>query len=221
VIKMAKIVLQEENISAERQSQEEPKKLRKKNARRAAKIKLQIGRAQKNVQKAEQKVTRAQAKLEAKKGQVQALEQKLSRFHSKQHATNGSVSDDQANLSPLDTSVYDENGEAISETYLASLPPAEGRDDIATGAQDQPNVATEEAYQSPLSDTVGPVASSSAPDEDAEASMETNLSSPPPVEGRDDIPATDAETQHTAEHEEAPPEEIGSSHSKPTRRRRS
>ena len=63
---------------------QETKKQRKKQAKREAKALLKLGRAKEGVQKSEQKVARAQERLEASRTYLRKLEAKVAEMHASQ-----------------------------------------------------------------------------------------------------------------------------------------
>jgi hypothetical protein len=73
-------------------SQDEAKQQRKKLAKREAKLMLQIGRVQKDMHKAEQKIAKAQANLEATRTNLQDFEDKLVHVRTLLEASNGHAS---------------------------------------------------------------------------------------------------------------------------------
>src|SRR5437867_2630863 len=95
-------------------SQTATKKQRKKQAKREAKNMLKLEQARKDVQRAEQKVAKAQAQLEARRTRLRELEGGTMQ---QQHPSDQTSSGQQTSTStPAD--------------QVTSLPPAEGRADI-------------------------------------------------------------------------------------------
>ena len=113
---------------------QETKKQRKKQARREAKLLLKLGQARDDVQKAEQKVAKAQARLEASRTHLRDLEAKVQEVHTPQgeaqpemsNANNGQPE----NATTNQTSAPLTAKSSTPTNQVTSLPPAEGRADI-------------------------------------------------------------------------------------------
>ncbi|HWS84815.1 MAG TPA: hypothetical protein VN207_11225 [Ktedonobacteraceae bacterium] len=63
--------------------QDEAKKQRKKQAKREAKLMLELGDARKDVQRAEQKFSKAQSNLEASRSRLREIEEELAQIRDK------------------------------------------------------------------------------------------------------------------------------------------
>jgi hypothetical protein len=119
--------------------QDEAKKQRKKQAKREAKLMLELGDARKDVQRAEQKFSKAQSNLEASRSRLREIEEELARIRNK-HTEQpvppvGTAPEEQSHEQLEDTRVPDqgesyEDNEAVEELHQSSLPPVEGRSDI-------------------------------------------------------------------------------------------
>ena len=97
------------------------KKQRKKQAKREAKTMLRLEQSRKDVQKAEQKVARAQAQLEARRTRLHNLEAEVEKMQKDESNSSGSAVNDGNTSQEQETAPTNEP---------VSLPPSEGRTDI-------------------------------------------------------------------------------------------
>ena len=120
------------------------KKQRKKQARREAKLLLKLGQARDDMQKAEQKVAKAQARLEASRTHLHDLEAKVQEVHAPQ----GEAQPEMSNAN---------NGQPENATtnQVTSLPPAEGRTDIPGDVPQKASSPSAEAEPTSESSTSG------------------------------------------------------------------
>jgi hypothetical protein len=169
---MAKMVTDISTTSAQ-----DSKKQRKKQAKREAKLMLKLDQARQDVQKAEQKVAKAQANLEVAHNQVHDLEERLAQLHTSQE--NHVVAPGHPNGTPeqpVDTSYVTQQPatEQVHDTGEV-VPPAEGRSDIPAGEENP--------------------ADCSATTEQQESIVEMHHESIPPAEGRVDVSQEDVGTR--------------------------
>lgn len=144
---------------------------RKKQAKREAKLMLKIEQAKKDVQKAEQKVARAQTNLEGSRTQLRDLEQKLNEARASEQPETQTIQERQTRspeaqhaqnngTSSQDISV---NGEKIQATEYSST------------NEDQPLTQAEsDTTSSPLSESPAVIAQTDAPAPDDIALSEGN-----------------------------------------------
>lgn len=111
-------------------------KEQKKQAKREAKLKLKMEFLQKNIQKAERKASKANADADTLRAQLHELNERLNHSHTPSN---------QQEVEP-DTTAY-EDKDAIEELHQASLPPAEGRNDINSNGTSSPVDTTTEPTQ--------------------------------------------------------------------------
>jgi hypothetical protein len=124
-------------------------KEQKKQAKREAKLKLKIGLMQKNLQKAERKATRANADVDTLRAQLHELNEQLSLNHAPSNHQEVEPDTTEAEQTVTNTGSAPseephEDKEAIEELHLASLPPAEGRNDINSNPTSSPAEPTQE-----------------------------------------------------------------------------
>jgi seryl-tRNA synthetase len=121
-------------------TQDEGKKQSKKQEKREAKMLIEVEEARKEVKKAEQKLAKAQSNLEASRIRLQELEEGLVQIckkHSEQpEPPVVTAPAEQSYEHPEEIKVPDqgesyEDREAVEELHQSSLPPVEGRSDIA------------------------------------------------------------------------------------------
>ncbi len=146
-------------------SEDASKKQRKQQAKREAKLMLKVEQAKKDVQKAEQKLARAQTNLEDARKQQHNLEEKVARLRAPQQESHNGIpaaaptSSDQSqavfttNDAPLTLSTPFINQSADTNNTLdttsppdttssADQPPAEGRTDVS---QEQTTPSTDQS----------------------------------------------------------------------------
>ncbi|HEY4036694.1 MAG TPA: hypothetical protein VGL94_22285 [Ktedonobacteraceae bacterium] len=120
-------------------AQDEAKKQRKKQAKREAKLMLELGEARKDLQRAEQKFSKAQSNLEASRSRLHEIEEQLAQIrnrHTEQpEPPVGTTPVEQSYEHPEEIRVPDQgesytDREAVEELHQSSLPPVEGRSDI-------------------------------------------------------------------------------------------
>jgi hypothetical protein len=105
------------------------KKQRKKQAKREAKAMLKLEQSRKDVHKAEQKVVRAQAQLEASTTRLRNLEAEAEKMHpSHSDSEADTTSTDQQ--APTQTNTEDYANASTPDNQVTSLPPVEGRTDV-------------------------------------------------------------------------------------------
>jgi len=124
-------------------AQDEAKKQRKKQAKREAKLMLELGDARKDVQRAEQKLSKAQSNLEASRSRLREIEEELAQIRDK-HTEQpeppvGTAPVEQSHEQLEEMRVPDpgesyEDKEAVEELHQSSLPPVEGRSAILNGS---------------------------------------------------------------------------------------
>ncbi|GAC1506066.1 MAG: hypothetical protein NVS2B12_20250 [Ktedonobacteraceae bacterium] len=148
---------------------------------------LQVEQAKKDVRRAEQKVTKVQSELQAYKTRLNELEGTLAQLQHAGKATgeaNIHASDAAQAGRDASASTSHEQSAAGSELQTSSSLPAEGRNDLNTGAAAQTATTTTD-------------------------SIELQPASPPPAEGRNDIALEDAAGASTsAETGNTPSENI-------------
>ncbi len=135
------------------------KKQRKKQARREAKLLLKLGQARDDMQKAEQKVAKAQARLEASRTHLRDLETKVQEVHAPQgeapaemsNANNGQPE----NATTNQTSAPFTAESSTPTNQVTSLPPAEGRTDIPGDVPQKASSPSAEAEPTSESSTSG------------------------------------------------------------------
>lgn len=124
-------------------AQDEAKKQRKKQAKREAKLMLELGDARKDVQRAEQKFSKAQSNLEASRSRLREIEEELAQIRDKHTEQSEPPVEaapvEQSHQQLEETGVPDqgnsyEDNEAVEELHQSSLPPAEGRSDILSNS---------------------------------------------------------------------------------------
>ncbi len=196
---------------------------RKKQAKREAKLMLKIEQAKKDVQKAEQRVARAQATLEGSRTQLRDLEQKLNEARASeqpetqtiqerqtrspevQHArNNGASSQEQLSTAPgtpqADTA-------AMEAFHIASISPSEGRDDIGTAQNTAQTEAEDQSAQQVINAEIGSSFEPAEGREDISVNGEkiqaTEYSST-----NEDQPLTQAESDTTSSPSSEPPDVI-------------
>jgi hypothetical protein len=158
--------------------QAETKKQRKKQAKREAKIMLKLEQARKNVQKAEQKVARAQSNLEASNAHVHELEGRLSQLQTPEEGLShlqaaeephDSTSSNGAGTAEQNVEVIPQDESVSPSGQVASMLPAEGRDDVSAVESNDPSPQPEEVTQATVGGVDQPTAehdSGSVEDED-------------------------------------------------------
>ncbi len=176
--------------------QEDEQKARKKQAKKEAKLMLQVEQAKKDLRKAEQKATKAQAHLQEQQAHVQKVEQELTQFR---HVGQEATTDVHAEAA-TDTIQTAQN--TSSDELQASSLPAEGRDDIdanseiSTEADDieiqvfslppvegSSDVAQENATETPVEITNTPIEDIPTSDETAGAQVHADISIAPDEDG--------------------------------------
>src|SRR5947209_6386884 len=111
------------------------KKQRKKQAKREAKAMLKLEQSRKDVHKAEQKVVRAQEKLEASTTRLRNLEAEVEKMHpSHSDSEADTTSTDQQTPTQTDTGDY--ANVSTPDNQVTSLPPVEGRTDVLQEGSD-------------------------------------------------------------------------------------
>lgn len=107
---------------------------KKKQEKRKEKLLLKIEDARKEVKKAEQKFAKAQSNLEASRDRLRELEEGLAQIQPESPVT--TAPGEQSYEHPEEIKVPDqgesyEDREVVEELHQSSLPPVEGRADIA------------------------------------------------------------------------------------------
>jgi|SRR5689334_16465615 chromosome segregation ATPase len=107
---------------------------KKKQEKRKEKLLLKIEEARKEVKKAEQKFAKAQTNLEASRDRLRELEEGLAQIEAEPSVM--AVPGEQSYEHPEEIKVPDqgesyEDREVVEELHQSSLPPVEGRADIA------------------------------------------------------------------------------------------
>jgi chromosome segregation ATPase len=141
---------------------QETKKQRKKQARREAKLLLKLGQAKDDVQKAEQKVAKAQARLEACRTYLRDLEAKAQEMHAPQgevlaemsNANNGQPENATTSQTSAPFTAESSTDSSTPTSQVTSLPPAEGRADIPEDVPQEPSSPSAEAE--PTSESSAP-----------------------------------------------------------------
>jgi len=133
-------------LTEEAVTSSQTRKQRKKQAKQEAKIMLRLGQAKKDVQKAEQKVARAQSNLEASTASLHELEGKLSQLHTAEEPHNGTVASSAGTTA--------QSVEIIPQVASESSPQLEEEATQATvGAVDHPAVEHDSGH---IEDEVSP-----------------------------------------------------------------
>jgi chromosome segregation ATPase len=133
---------------------QETKKQRKKQAKREAKLLLELGQARDEVQRAEQKVAKAQARLEASRTHLRDLEAKVQGMHTPQEeAQPENAMNNQTSASFTAESSTDGSTPA---NQVTSVPPAEGRTDIPGDVPQETSSPSAEADPTSESSTPSP-----------------------------------------------------------------
>lgn len=127
---------------ANHDAQDEAKKARKQQAKQDAKLMLKVEDAKKDVQKAQQKVIKAQEKLNATQAHLHKLEEKADSQKVVALLPEGHTQDEQSNASNQSM-----NGTASTAStpvdQTTSQPPAEGRNDLSGQPQTQETQASQ------------------------------------------------------------------------------
>ena len=167
------------------------KKQRKKQAKREAKAMLKLEQSRKDVHKAEQKVARAQAKLEASTTRLRTLEAEVEKMHpTHSDSEAGTTSTDQQTPTQTDTGDY--AGISTPTNQVASLPPVEGRTDVL---QEESNSSSPAATNE---NTTQEESNSSSPAATNENTTQEESDFSDPI-------AIDENTSHSQEDEEEAP----------------
>src|SRR5436309_1308602 len=107
------------------------KKQRKKQAKREAKTMLRLEQSRKDVQKAEQKVARAQAQLESSRTRLHDLEVEVEQMHTSQHhSDSGTDTTSAAQPAPTQAGIEEHAYISPPTDQAPSLSPVEGRTDV-------------------------------------------------------------------------------------------
>ncbi len=159
-------------------TQNDEKQKHKEQAKQEAKLMLKAEQAKKDVQKAEQKLVKAQTRLEDARTQQQTLEQKLAELRKPQQeevSHNGvpAVSDE-----PLTALAQTENAPIIDEAILALATPFIEQSADTTDTTEVPTAAIVEAQDVTATSVL-------LADNTVATDLETEQ---PPAEGRTDIP---------------------------------
>ena len=170
-------------------AQNDEKQKHKEQAKQEAKLMLKAEQAKKDVQKAEQKLVKAQTRLEDARAQQQTLEQKLAELRKPQQkevSHNGVPADSDELLVTLTQS---EDAPITDEAVLALTTPFIEQSADTTDTTEVPTAAIVEAQDA--------TASSALP---ADNTVATNLETEqPPAEGRTDIPDASQEQSTSTE----------------------
>lgn len=189
-------------------AQDNRKKQRKKLAKREARLLLQLEQAQKAVQKAEQKLVKAQNRLEARKASEHAYEEQLRQMRSERPGSGAAIeqdhfSQDSADQQQAETSVAQDkvNEQKVkdSEGQAGAQPSAEAHDGSSSAEAAAPDRAEGEVSHVPAEDTTsGDAEANSASVEETPPVPVIEVSSLPPVEGRVDVSTNSVQTASDA-----------------------
>lgn len=118
-------------------------KKRKKQAKREAKLMLQLELARKDVTKAQQKLAKAENTLQTRNTLLNELEQQLAQLRGTEERVAVFELQPEPAISALDPGDIYEEDETIAELHKAEQEPAEGREDISTTPESKPAVDEE------------------------------------------------------------------------------
>ena len=127
---------------------QDSKKERKKQAKREAKTMLKVKKAQKDVERAERKVTKAQVNLQTSKDQLHKFEEKLTQMRATQDSHNGVVAvNPESTASAADSSVDEqpqvqENQAGENEGYTPTPTEADQANSTTTSDEATPVAST-------------------------------------------------------------------------------
>jgi hypothetical protein len=202
--------------------QDDEQKLRKKRAKREAKLMAQVDQAKKDVRRAEQKATKAQTTLQEQQTRLQKLEQELTQFRQAGQVDPTDMNQSTDGLqtsSSLSTEGRNDIGAAATagsavnttdeadtkEIQLPSPAPAEGRTDIA---KEDP-ISTPEATSTSTNTPIEGIPAGQFDDEEPSAQVHADISiNPTPTEEDLAISSGDGSIPvvTTDEHAWPPPE---------------
>ncbi|HLG77903.1 MAG TPA: hypothetical protein VKX46_15920 [Ktedonobacteraceae bacterium] len=204
-------------------AQDDRKKQRKKLAKREAQLLLQLEQAQKGVQKAEQKLLKAQTRLEERKASAHAYEEQLIQMRSEGPGSGAAIEQDHSSQSSADQQQAESGGiqgkagkrkAKDGKGQAVVQPSAELHDDSSSLGTVAHNHAASEDRSTPVEDSTSErlEAGSGSGSEEAEASVpDTEVPSPPPVEGRVDIPAGEEQSASAQAASDTSHDESGNS----------
>jgi len=182
--------------SSKMSAEDQDKKRRKKQAKQEAKLLLQLEDARKQVRRAEQKVARAQEKLEACRNEVYKLEEQLA----------GQKETAVATVPAVDPGESYEDSQAITELHRASMLPVEGRSDI-----EEESISIPASEPQPVTETPqeAEITTGTTPEEAAEATgtASTELNAPEVKESQPEEPPAAPEQARGADALEISAEE--------------